>query len=169
MFWFWCLLIHSFHSLLIHKKISGSFVKNRNLTVSITLYNKASHDLVDLTLHDQTFNNASAFKIISGMNYQKLSLLKANHSQTLSFVVLPKKSGPLTAFPAVAKYKDASSEQQMTSFSTFQPLFIKPVDPWTDFLYQLLGLAGFLTFCVTVYVLLTKVSHSSTKEKKKSF
>ena len=119
-------LLSTCHCLLIVQKSfkESVFIRNTNLTVRITITNRGPLLATDLLLHDQTFNNASAFSIVSGKNYVKVPDLPVNKSFTTRFVVLPKISGVIKGYPAVVKY--ASGDQKYTAYSSFKSLVVAP-------------------------------------------
>ena len=120
-------------SLIVHKKFKQeTLVKSDNISVIIQLWNKGPSRAVNITLHDQTFNNASAFKLVSGKNYQKIPDLKTNQSHSISFVVRPKVSGWIAAYPAVVKYASEADGKKLTSYSSFKAMHVLPYKPSTS-------------------------------------
>jgi hypothetical protein len=119
--------------LIVHKKFKQeTLVKSGNISVIIQLWNKGPSRAVNITLHDQTFNNASAFKLVAGKNYQKIPDLKSNQSHSISFVVRPKVSGWIATYPAVVKYASEDDGKKLTSYSSFKPMHVLPYKPSTS-------------------------------------
>ena len=114
--------------LIVSKSIKESTIlKNNNFTVLVTLTNAGSVPISEILFHDQTFNNGSAFKIISGKNYQKIPDLPVDSTYKTSFVVSPKVHGMIKVYPAVVKY--SINGTMYTAFSTFKGIYVKSWNP----------------------------------------
>jgi hypothetical protein len=126
-----CLLAPGTHGiLLVSKTLTGPqghlrLVRDANATVLITLRNAGQGTLVNATLHDQTFNNGSAWRLVAGRNYQKVPDLAPGASHSVQFTVVPRVKGTVRSFPAVVKY--ATSEGgKFTAFSNFKAVYVQP-------------------------------------------
>lgn len=116
--------------LLVSKTLRGpngeqALVRGSNATVTLVLRNAGTTLLTNATLHDQTFNNGSAWKLVAGRNYQKVPDLAPGASHSVSFTVVPRVKGTVRAFPAVVKYADKSGGKY-TAFSNFKALYVQP-------------------------------------------
>ena len=174
-------------SLIVSKTFKEkSIVKGSNLTVLISITNKGASLAKDLTLHDQTFNNGSAFKIVAGKNYQKVPDIPVNKTYSTRFVVMPKVGGWIKGYPAVVKFENEKGK--FTSYSTFKDIFVANLGAKTAAMvcslyrcicfclgstkyvtyltlqYQLLSLGVFLVIVISLY---SVVKSKAPKEKKK--
>ncbi|KAI9332731.1 translocon-associated protein subunit beta [Zopfochytrium polystomum] len=91
-------------SLIVHKELD-TFVKGRNATVSIVLYNLGPGVAKNVFVEDKTFRNTSLFAAVAGKHSKKFASIEENSNATLKFVVKPIVAGDLPDHPAVFKYQ----------------------------------------------------------------
>jgi hypothetical protein len=148
-------------SVIVHKSVEeGVLVKNKNFTINVAITNKGKGTVTDVMLHDQTFNNASAFKIVQGKNYQKIPDLPINSTYKVSFTVLPKVAGKIKSSPSVVKF--TMEGVQYTAFSNYQGIYVEAYSMflWTVFRWCM--------FVLVVLGVLKVNSRLKSTEKKKS-
>ena len=133
-------------TVIVYKSVKEQvLVKNKNFTITISVTNKGKETVTDVLLHDQTFNNGSAFKLMQGKNYQKIPDLPVDSTYKVSFTVLPKVGGKIKSYPSVVKF--AKEGVQYTAFSNYQgiyvqayPMMFSTVFRWAVFIAVVLGL-----------------------------
>lgn len=148
-------------SLIVSKSIKETtLVKDTNFTVAIAITNKGTVPATEISLHDQTFNNGSAFKIIAGKNYQKIPDLPVNSTYKITFIVAPKLPGVIKTYPAVVKY--SADGVKYTAFSNFKGIY---VEAWAPLVSKI---TGWLVFLLIGFGVLQVNSWIKGSDKKKN-
>ncbi|KAJ1541408.1 SWI/SNF and RSC complex subunit Ssr2, partial [Cladochytrium tenue] len=90
--------------LIVHKDLA-QFVRGRNATVNVVLYNLGPGVAKNVFVEDNTFKNTSLFAAVAGKHSKKFAAIDENSNATLSFVVRPIVAGDLPDHPAIFKYE----------------------------------------------------------------